>query len=183
MIDSQQASAALNDINDVVHRVRQSRIYEIASLIIMLWGVLVFIGYIANYLWPQQGYTIWTIVDLGGLIISSAVGFLVNRRSGDGNFPIRSTISFVIIGLFGLYCTILLGHFGPRQMIVFWTLYGMMFYAIAGLWFGYAFIVIAACTTALTLISYNYAGPAFLLWMAVAHGGGLIVGGLWMRRI
>jgi hypothetical protein len=183
MIDSQQASAALDDIDDVVRRVRQSRIYEIASIIITLWGVLVLAGYVANYVWPRHGYTIWTAVDLGGLVISSAVGFFINRRSGAGNFPIRSTISFLLIGVFGLYCTLLLGQFGPRQMIVFWTLYGMMFYAIAGVWFGYAFIVIAACTTALTLISYCYAGPAFLLWMAVAHGGGLIVGGLWMRRI
>jgi hypothetical protein len=183
MIDSQQASAALDDIDDVVRRVRQSRIYEIASIIITLWGVLVLAGYVANYVWPRHGYTIWTAVDLGGLVIASAVGFFINRRSGAGNFPIRSTISFLLIGVFGLYCTLLLGQFGPRQMIVFWTLYGMMFYAIAGVWFGYAFIVIAACTTALTLISYCYAGPAFLLWMAVAHGGGLIVGGLWMRRI
>lgn len=183
MIDSQQASAALDDINDVVRRVRQSRIYEIASLIIMIWGVLVSAGYVANYLWPRQGYTIWTIVDLGGLAVSVAVGFVINLRSANSTFPIRSMISFLLIGAFGVYCTLLLGHFGPRQMIVFWSLYGMMFYAIAGVWFGCAFIVIAACTTALTLISYYYAGPAFLLWMALAHGGGLIVGGLWMRRI
>lgn len=183
MIDSEQASAALDDINDIVRRVRQSQIYQTASLIITIWGVLVFAGYIANYIWPRQGYTIWTIVDLGGLVISVAVGFVINLRSGARNFPIRSLISFLLIGAFGVYCTLLLGHFGPRQMIVFWTLYGMLFYAIAGVWFGYAFIVIAACTTVLTLISYYYAGLAFLLWMAVAHGGGLIVGGLWMRRI
>jgi hypothetical protein len=183
VIDSEQASAALDDINDVVRRVRQSQIYQTASLIITIWGVLVFAGYIANYIWPRQGYTIWTIVDLGGLVISVAVGFVINLRSGARNFPIRSLISFLLIGAFGVYCTLLLGHFGPRQMIVFWTLYGMLFYAIAGVWFGYAFIVIAACTTVLTLISYYYAGLAFLLWMAVAHGGGLIVGGLWMRRI
>jgi hypothetical protein len=183
VIDSEQASAALDDINDIVRRVRQSQIYQTASLIITIWGVLVFAGYIANYIWPRQGYTIWTIVDLGGLVISVAVGFAINLRSGARNFPIRSLISFLLIGAFGVYCTLLLGHFGPRQMIVFWTLYGMLFYAIAGIWFGYAFIVIVACTTALTLISYYYAGVAFLLWMAVAHGGGLIVGGLWMRRI
>lgn len=184
MIDSKQASAALDDINDVVRRVRQSRIYQIASLIITMWGVLVFAGYIANYIWPRQGYTIWTGIDLGGLVVSIGVGFVINTRSGSRTFPIRSLMSFVLIGVFGVFCTVMLGHFGPRQMIVFWALYGMLFYAIAGLWFGYAFIVIAACTSALTLIGYYYyAGPAFLLWMAVAHGGGLVLGGLWMRRI
>jgi hypothetical protein len=183
MIDSKQASAALDDIKEVVRRVRQSQIYQIASLIIIIWGVLVFAGYIANYTWPRQGYTVWTVVDLGGLVISVAVGFVVNVRSGSHSFPIRSLISFLLIGAFGVFCSVVLGHFGPRQMIVFWALYGMLFYAIAGLWFGYAFIVIAACTSALTLIGYYYVGAAFLLWMAVAHGGGLVLGGLWMRRI
>ena len=183
MIDSKQASAALDDINEVARRVRQSQIYQIASLIITMWGVLVFAGYIANYLWPRQGYTIWTMIDLGGLVMSVAIGFVINRRSGARNFPIRSLISLLIIGAFGVFCSVVLGHFGPRQMIVFWTLYGMLFYAIAGVWFGYAFIVIATCTTVLTLIGYYSIGPAFLLWMAVAHGGGLVAGGLWMRRI
>jgi hypothetical protein len=182
MIDSQQASAALDDINDVVRRVRQSRIYQISSVIITTWGVVLFAAYIANYTWPRQGYTIWTAANLLGLAISTAVGFVSNLRSGTRTFPIRSLITFLLIGAFGVFCSVVLGHFGPRQIIVFWALYGMLFYSIAGLWFGYAFIVIAACTTALTLIGYYCIGPAFLLWMAVVHGGGLVLGGLWMRR-
>lgn len=182
MIDSQQASAALEDINDVVRRVRQSRIYQTSSLIITIWGVLVCAAYIANYIWARQGYTIWTVTNLLGLAVTIAVVFVSNRRSGTRAFPIRSLITFVLIGAFGVFCTVVLGHFGPRQMIVFWVLYGMLFYAMAGLWFGYAFIVIAVCTTALTLVGYYYIGPAFLLWMAVVHGGGLVLGGLWMRR-
>ena len=183
MIDSQQASAALNDINDVVRRVRQSQIYQFASFIITMWGVLMFAAYIANYTWPRQGYTIWTVTNLSGLALSIAIGVVRNVRSGAYAFPIRSLITFLLIGAFGIFCSVVLGHFGPRQMIVFWALYGMLFYALAGLWFGYAFIVIAVCTTALTLIGYYYVGAAFLLWMAAVHGGGLVLGGLWMRRI
>jgi hypothetical protein len=182
MIDSQQASAALNDINDVVRRVRQSQIYQISSIIVTMWGLLVFVAYIANYTWPRQGYTIWTVTNLLGLAVTIAIGVSSNVRSGTRAFPIRSLITFLLIGAFGVFCSVALGHFGPRQMIVFWALYGMLFYALAGLWFGYAFIVIAVCTTALTLIGYYYVGPAFLLWMAVVHGGGLVLGGLWMRR-
>jgi hypothetical protein len=59
----------------------------------------------------------------------------------------------------------------------------MLFYAIAGLWFGTAFIAIACAITALTLIGYFYIlGWAFLVWMAFVNGGGLLLGGLWMRR-
>ena len=68
-------------------------------------------------------------------------------------------------------------------MGAFWPLYFMMFYCIAGLWFGTIFIVIGLAMTALTLVGYFFVGAAFLLWMAVVNGGGLILGGLWMRRI
>jgi hypothetical protein len=182
MIDSHQASVALAEIDDVVQRVRQSRIYQLSGLIIAMWGVLLFAAYIANYTWPRQGYAIWIVTNLTGLACTVAIGVFSNVRSGSKAFPVRSLITFLLIGGFGVFCSVVLGHFGPRQTIVFWALYGMLFYALAGLWFGYAFIVIAICTTALTLIGYYYVGAAFLLWMAVAHGGGLILGGLWMRR-
>jgi hypothetical protein len=60
----------------------------------------------------------------------------------------------------------------------------MLFYAIAGMWFGHAFVLIALGISALTLIGYFYVGgAAFLLWMAFVNGGGLLLGGFWMRRI
>ena len=62
MIDSQQASAALADINDVVARVRQSRIYDLASLMLIMWGVLVFVGYLVTYLSPRHAGFGWTAV-------------------------------------------------------------------------------------------------------------------------
>ena len=141
MIDSQQASAALDDINDVVRRVRQSQIYQLSSLIIVIWGVLVFAAYIANYIWPRQGYAIWTVANLIGLVVTIAIGVISNVRPG-------AAPSDPLIDHLPAYRSIrrlLLGHtrpFGPRQMIVFWALWHDV-YALAGLWFGYAFIGIA----------------------------------------
>ena len=67
-------------------------------------------------------------------------------------------------------------------MDAFWPIYFMMVYTIAGLWFGYAFVAIGVGITALPLIGYFFAGDWFNLWMAVVDGGGLMLGGLWMRR-
>ena len=53
-IDAKQAASALSDIASIAHRVRQSTIYNIASLMLVLWGVLVFLGNIGSYLWPRQ---------------------------------------------------------------------------------------------------------------------------------
>ncbi len=79
-------------------------------------------------------------------------------------------------------CTIVLGHFTPRQLGTFWPIYFMLLYIIAGLWFGYAFVAIGLGISALTLIGYFFVGDWFELWMAFVNGGGLMLGGLWMRR-
>ena len=58
----------------------------------------------------------------------------------------------------------MLGHFTPRQLGAFWPIYFMLFYTLAGLWFGYAFVAIALGITALTLVGYFFfIGDAFLL--------------------
>ena len=67
MIDSKQAAAALSDIEDIVHRVRQSQIYNLASLIMIWWGVLVFAGNIATWLWPWYAPYIWPAVNTTGV--------------------------------------------------------------------------------------------------------------------
>jgi hypothetical protein len=89
--------------------------------------------------------------------------------------------AFALFVAFGLF-TCLLGHFGPRQLSTFWPIYFMLAYTIAGLWTGVAFIVIGLSITALTLIGYFFVGASFDLWMALIDGGGLILGGFWMRR-
>jgi threonine/homoserine efflux transporter RhtA len=89
---------------------------------------------------------------------------------------------YLLLLAFGFFCADLLGHFTARQQGTFWPIYFMLFYTIAGLWFGYAFVAIGLGITVLTLIGYYFAGEQFLLWMAVVNGVGLTLGGLWMRR-
>jgi hypothetical protein len=183
MIDSKQASQALAEIDDIVQRVRQSQLYELASLAAVWWGVLVFAGNVATWLWPNYaGYT-WifvNVVGVGGLI---ALRVLDPPRSHQTGFDIRIPLMFGLFFAFGYICTSVIGHFVPRQLGAFWPIYFMLFDALAGLWFGYAFVAIGLAITALTLIGYFYIGEAFPLWMAFVNGGGLILGGLWMRRI
>ena len=96
---------------------------------------------------------------------------------------VLTVAAFVLFFAFGILWSVGLGHFGPRQLGVFWPTYFMMIYTIVGLWVGAAFVAIGLGITALTLIGYFLVdGATFLLWMAVVNGGGLILGGLWMRR-
>ncbi len=182
MIDSKQATEALTDIDGIVRRVRQSRIYNFSSLMLIMWGALVFAGYVTSYIWPRTGGLHWIVLDVIGLAGSLAIGASTRQRDGVNTFDTRFLIASVLLIVFGCILSIGVGHLRPRQMDAFWPIYFMMVYAIVGLWFGYAFVAIGVGITALTLIGYFFAGDWFNLWMAVVDGGGLMLGGLWMRR-
>lgn len=183
MIDSKEASAALADIDDIVQRVKQSQLYELASLAAIWWGVLVFAANLVTWLWPVYAVYAWPAVDIlgvGGLV---ALRVFNPPHQGSSGFDIRLLLVFALFFAFGYLCSNVIGHFGPRELGTFWPIYFMLFYTMAGLWFGYAFVAIGLGISALTLIGYFYIGEAFPLWMAFVNGGGLILGGLWMRRI
>jgi hypothetical protein len=182
MIDSKEASAALSEINDMVRRVRQSSIYDLASQFMVVAGVFVTAGNLANFFAPGYSLVIWPAVNVLMVVTSAVVSLFDFRRTGVRSFDARVLIVFVLFYAFGILCSLVLGHYGPRELGTFWPIYFMLFYCIGGLWFGRAFLAIGLTITALTLIGYFFiTSAAFLLWMAVVNGGGLIVSGLWMR--
>jgi len=180
-IDSREAATALSDIDSIVRRVRQSRIYDISSLMLILWGALTFAGYLVTYLLPRHAYYAWIAVYVAGTIGTIVISPLNRARSGIRGFDVRMFAAFLLFIAFGMFC-VWLGHFTPRQLGTFWPVYFMLFYTIVGLWVGWAFVAIGLSIIALTLIGYFFVGSAFDLWMAFVNGGGLIIGGLWMRR-
>ncbi len=181
-IDPKDAAAALSDIDDVVRRVRQSRVYRLASLLLILWGALTFAGYVASYLWPRHAGYAWIAVDVAGIAGSVAISAIGYARAGVRTVDARMFVAFVLFFAFGFLWTSGLVHFTPRQLGAFWPIYFMLAYSIVGLWVGFAFVAIGLGITALTLVGYFFVGPWFELWMAVVNGGGLVLGGLWMRR-
>jgi hypothetical protein len=182
MIDSRQASEALAEIDEVTRRVRQSRIYNLASQMLIVWGALVFAGYLGSFWLPRYAGYIWIAANVAGVAGSFAISALTYPKNGIRTFDVRTLIAFLLFFAFGFLCTSVLGNFTPRQMSTFWPIYFMLLYIIAGLWFGYAFVAIGLSISALALVGYFWTGPWFDLWMAFVDGGGLMLGGLWMRR-
>jgi hypothetical protein len=181
MIDRREASEALSDINEIAQRVRQSTIYNLANLMMILWGLLVFAGNLASFAWPRYAGYIWLAVYAAGIAGSSIFSAIDHQRTGIRSLDYRMLTALLLFIGFGMF-TSWLGHFGPRQLGTFWTVYFMLVYVVAGLWFGAAFVVIGVGVTVLTLVGYFLIGAWFEPWMAVVNGGGLVLGGLWMRR-
>jgi hypothetical protein len=181
---AKEAAQALSDIENIVQRVRQSRIYDVASQIMIVAGVLVLAGNLANFAAPRYSAIIWIAVNVLTVASVAALSTMGPRMSGVQAFDFRVLAAFLLFYGFGILCCVVLGHFGPRELGAFWPIYFMLFYCIAGLWFGRAFIIIGLAIIGLTLIGYFFIeSAAFLLWMAAVNGGGLILSGLWMRRI
>jgi hypothetical protein len=180
-IDPREAASALSDIDAMAHRVRQSTIYQLSSLLMIVWGVLTFAGYLATYLSPRNAGYAWPTVYVAGIAGSFAVSAFGYTRTRVRAVDFRMLLAFLLMIAFGLFCC-WLGHFSPRQLGTFWPIYFMLVYTIAGLWIGQAFVAIGLGIIALTLIGYFFVGDTFNLWMAFVNGGGLVLGGLWMRR-
>ncbi|UZE48306.1 hypothetical protein [Rhodopseudomonas sp. P2A-2r] len=181
-IDLHEAAAALHDIDDIVQRVKRSRSYQLASLMLMLWGPLIALGYAVSWAWPRYAGYGWVLIDLIGVAGSYAISARGRASDGTHRFDGRMFVALVLFFGFGLLWSIGIVHFTPRQLGAFWPIYFMLVYSIAGLWLGAAFVAIGLGITALTLVGYFFAGPWFELWMAVVNGGGLLLGGFWMRR-
>jgi hypothetical protein len=181
-IDPRQAASALSDIDSIVRRVRQSTIYNLASLMLIMWGVLTFAGYLVSWLSPRHAGYGWIAVYVAGIAGTVVISASNHARSGIRTFDTRMLAAFLLFMAFGIFSSVWLGHFTPRQMGTFWPIYFMLVYTIVGLWVGQAFVAIGLCIIAFTLIGYFFIGNAFDLWMAFVNGGGLILGGLWMRR-
>src|SRR5688572_11369842 len=101
MIDSQQASEALAEINEMTRRVRQSRIYNIASLMLIMWGALVFAGYLGSFLWPRMAGYIWIAANVAGVAGSFAISAHGYPKTGIRTFDFRMLIALLLFFGFG----------------------------------------------------------------------------------
>ncbi len=181
-LTQEEASATLRDIESAEHRSSTAIGYRAAAPHLFLWGCVWMIGYGASYAWPQ-GAQIWPVLSVAGAIGS----FWIGRRQGPAR-PSRFAWNYVgtLVSVF-LFITAIFLILPPRtgdQVAAFFPLLLALFYALVGIWRrAPRILVLGAAIGALTIGGYFYVHPDFLLWMAGVGGGGLILGGLWLRTV
>src|SRR5262245_19722653 len=97
-VTSSQARASLDDIEHIVRRVKQSSIYRNASVLLILWGAIVAVGYVGCELAPRYAATLWLVCHAGGLLGMIA---LVARFARDGEHGIDVRIVGAVLLFFG----------------------------------------------------------------------------------
>src|ERR1700692_976403 len=132
-IDAKQAASAWSDIEAMAHRVRQSTIYQLSSLLMIMWGALTFAGYLVTYLSPRHAGIAWPSVYIAGIAGSFAASAFGYTRTRVRAFDFRMLAAFLLFVAFGSFCC-WLGPFTPRHFGTFLPDYFMLLYPLCGLW-------------------------------------------------
>jgi len=182
-ITKTEAAEALSEIERTAGRTQELRGYRTAGPILMLWGVIWVVGYVATGLLPAERWgLIWIPLDLIGF----ALTILVHRKgradsaTGAGSWRTPAT-ALAIIAFYAAVLTVF-QPLAPNTYLAFPGLVVGALYGLMGIWRMTRYLWIGAAVFVLTLIGF-FGFPMWLaFWMAATGGGGLILGGLWMRR-
>lgn len=178
-----EAADTLRDINQTEQHSSTLRGYQKSSPYLILWGVIWFIGYGISYARPHWEQNAWPILALIGTIGSFVIG-IRSRPSGkaEGGWRYAATFAAVILFIAALFAV--MPPQTPAQVGAFFPILVALFYSLIGIWtYGWRILVTGVVIAALTLIGFFYLPAYFTLWMMVVGGGGLILGGIWLRSV
>jgi hypothetical protein len=191
VITSTEAAAALRDIAQTDRRTRVSGAYHIASPHLILWGLIWAAGYAGCGLTPpEQWGLVWLPLILVGVVGATVLGMRagaagsVGARGGAGFDVGKSVWLALAIGAFMGSVYFVFAPLSPLPYLVFPALITALVYVLLGTLFGLPrYVAIGAIMFLVTMIGFIYAKPYLPFWIAAAGGGGLILGGLWMRKV
>jgi hypothetical protein len=176
-----EASEALNHIATTEDRSSAAYGYDVSAPFLILWGLLWMVGYGGTDLFENHADQIWTGVAIFGFLASMYIGMRRKQATGNPVIALRWTGTYLSLAAFVLATVAVMKPSTGAQVGAFIPLVVAVIYVIAGLWFGFRFCVAGLVIAALTLGGFFYLHEHFALWMAAVGGGGLILGGVWMR--
>ena len=180
-LSPQDALSALNDVEAADARARASQANRAGAPYLILWGAVWVVGYVlSGVLAPRQIGWMWLGVSLVGF---AAMLLLPRRERGSRAFRGRT----IAITAGAIWAFIAATYWVMRptegaQYLVYPALMVGLVYTLMGsvrrtriMWVGMAVF-------ALTVAGYAFLKPVLAFWLAGVGGGGLILGGLWMRQ-
>ncbi|MBV8168108.1 MAG: hypothetical protein JO021_15030 [Alphaproteobacteria bacterium] len=181
-LNPDDAAASLDEIASVEQRTRQTLVYGRSSVFFILWGVLLVIGYCLGFAFPTLARTAWFVIFAVGFAACGVLGYRrpstpAARARWDRPLLFGQLVLYAYGWMFQLIVDMT-----PRQQGAFWPNLFMLGFALAGLWLGRFYLLLGLSVNALTVVGYRYTDEWFQLWMAAVGGGGMILGGLWLRR-
>jgi hypothetical protein len=172
-MDKQQARDSLDVIFTARRRAGELRNYRDSGSIILVWGIAWLLGFGAQQFFVNAAPVIWIMAWVG------ALGWTITRprNSNDGR-----TMATWLVALAFIFLLLAVTNADERLAGMIFGLVLAASYAALGIWAGKRFLALAAVVLVTACVSW-WLYPQWLFgFLALGGGGGLIVGGAWLRR-
>ncbi len=195
-VSQEDARDALKDVDTVAEATRTVAAYSGVDLILLVWGIVWFLGSLASYALthPSICQLVWLgpVWDLLG-IIGILLTILICRRSPIQNPAGRrigifwgALYAYTYVGIAVLWPYLklepLMGVEGSKAITALATIIPMFAYVVMGLWLENKYLAWFGVTiTALICLGYSAFPALFYLWLAFVCGGAFIGSGAYMR--
>ena len=180
-IPAEEAASALRDAEAAAGRATQARGYQGASGHLFVWGAVWAIGNAAGQFSDRLGSTAWMVLTLVGVVASTLIGRRQMGRARGG--ATRALLIACAIGGFGLGAQMVVPPLSLAQANALAGLSVGAVYMAMGASAGLRLAAIGAAVMVGVIVGWVFLRDWFFLWSAVVGGGGLILGGLWFRRV
>ncbi|MGD0189560.1 MAG: hypothetical protein ABSD74_02345 [Rhizomicrobium sp.] len=181
-LSSNEAAQTLRDISRTEQRSANAHGYRAGSPHLIVWGVIWAIGYSVNYFRPG-----WSIAWIPLVILGTIASFIIGARTRPESSTMRDWRYAATLVAAILFISALLTVLPPKsdlQIAAFFPILVALFYTLIGIWTkGVRMILLGLAIGALAMIVFFKAPETFALWMAGVGGGGLILGGVWLRSV
>ncbi|MYN11327.1 hypothetical protein [Pseudoduganella aquatica] len=181
IMDQQLAQAMLAEVEQTQQRSGRFLGYWRQGRIIQIWGLVWMAAHLATFFLPARSGSIWLVCDAVGFAATIWLRLRSRDAASSKHTDRRLLCAALILLLFGMLASLLIGPHG-RAIEVLWTCMAMTGYMLYGLWAGLRWTVLGAAVMAASLAAYFCLGPWYDLAMAAAAGGGLLLGGTWIRN-
>ena len=193
VVDVQEATRALADIEAVKGRMSELKYYRNAAPYFILWGFVWLVGDGAIELTPVSTAN-WIWIGLiilgvaGSIVIGARQGAQSKRegaaaaKAGDRTW-IRSMLIAAIVFAFIWATMAVFGGATARQFTAFISItVGFVYMATGVAAWAWRVFALGVLVAGLSLVGYLWLAEHFFLWMSLVGGGALILGGLLIRR-
>jgi cation transport ATPase len=184
-ISSAEAAASLQEAETIGRRTRTAGAYGVASPHLILWGAIWCVGYAGSgFAQPQYWGFVWLPLIVIGAIGTTLLGrrgaISGARRRGPAGMSILMSLA---IAAFMGSVYIVFQPVATAAYLVFPALVAALVYVIVGA-YGFPRFIWIGCGIFLAAMASFLCAQAWLPFaIAVAGGGGLVLGGLWLRKV
>jgi hypothetical protein len=188
MVDRDEAVRALQEIQEVRGRTDTWNRYRETGPYLVLWGIVWVVGNGISEFLPALSGIAWLALIGAGSVGSIVLTTRKQRRqcdtlrTGAAPYTWHWGAAYGVIMAYFIASQLVLPALSARQFSAWMTMFWGFAYMFAGVWRAWRLFAIGLATTLLVLFGYFELDRYYFLWIGVVGGGGLIAGGLWLRR-